>query len=130
MFIVEIQPARDPSQFVDQILQDLAFARWRGVDCRLVIGGSRDNKDIAELSMATEERCKQLGVQARWLTRNEERGSHAKFVLADEYVLVGSHNWSPGTFGSEIQDAVLVRSGALASLLESRFLEQWRRAAD
>ena len=50
VFIVDLAPARDPALVVDSVLLDLQEARWRGVDVRLVIGGSRTNFEIAEIS--------------------------------------------------------------------------------
>jgi hypothetical protein len=129
IFLVDLAPARDPSLLVDSVLFDLQEARWRGVDVRLLIGGSRTNFEIAELSELARARTLQLGIPCRWLTSRNVRGSHSKLVIADRRVLTGSHNWSPGAFGDEqTQDSLLIDSPDLAAYLASEFRRQWRRA--
>lgn len=129
VFIVDLSPARDGSLAVDNLLLDLQEARWRGVDARLVIGGSRANIEIAEISDAARARALQLGIPCRWLSSRKVRGSHVKLVVADDEVLTGSHNWSPGAFGSgQTQDSLWLASSNLAAHLASQFRRQWRRA--
>jgi phosphatidylserine/phosphatidylglycerophosphate/cardiolipin synthase-like enzyme len=99
------------------------------VDVRLLIGGSRTNFEIAEISDLARARALQLGIPCRWLTSRDVRGSHAKVVVADHETLVGSHNWSPGAFGDDqTQDSLWVASADLAAYLASEFRTQWRRA--
>jgi phosphatidylserine/phosphatidylglycerophosphate/cardiolipin synthase-like enzyme len=130
VFIVDITPEIRQEFRVDELLLRLAAAAWRGVDVRLLIGGARDNIAIAESAAAARERASRLGVAARWLTSHPVRGSHCKLVIADDRVLTGSHNWSPGALSgrSQTQDSVLVDSSDLAALLAARFEDQWQRA--
>jgi phosphatidylserine/phosphatidylglycerophosphate/cardiolipin synthase-like enzyme len=128
IFIVDLAPARDRELVIDTVLLDLQEARWRGVDVRLLIGGSRTNFEIAELSDLARARALQLGIDCRWMTSTRVRGSHTKLVVADEDVLTGSHNWSLGAFTNQLQDSVLVSSPDLAAYCASLFRRQWRRA--
>jgi phosphatidylserine/phosphatidylglycerophosphate/cardiolipin synthase-like enzyme len=130
MFIVDVTPRLAGGFEIDDILGALAEARWRGVEVRLLIGGSRDNLALAEVAEAARARALTLGLSCRWLTSREVRGSHAKIVIADEHVLTGSHNWSPGAVAGsdQTQDSVLVRSADLAAVLTARFEAQWQRA--
>ena len=127
VFIVEICPARDPDLMVDGVLRMLRGALWRGVDVRLIIGGSRNNLQIAEISLMAESLAKRYALPAKWLTKLNVQGSHAKFVVADNRVLLGSHNWSPGAFSGQVQDSVFLRDQGIASRLREIFLEQWER---
>lgn len=128
VFIVDLSPTRDRALAVDGVLRALAAARWRGVDVRLLVGGSRENLEIAETADVARARALALGIPCRWLTSRPGRGSHAKFVVADDRVLTGSHNWSAGAFGGQVQDSVLVRSPDLAAYLASTFERQWAAA--
>ncbi len=50
VFIVDIMPDSTSANPVMEIVQDLEAAAWRGVDARLLIGGSRTNIEIAKAS--------------------------------------------------------------------------------
>jgi phosphatidylserine/phosphatidylglycerophosphate/cardiolipin synthase-like enzyme len=117
----------DPKLRVLGVLQELAAARWRGVDVRLLIGGSRDNLQMAESSATALAMAKRLELTTRWMTSRDARGTHAKFVVADDEVLLGSHNWSLSAFALSAQDSVWLRSPELAAYLSDAFVSQWLR---
>lgn len=129
VFIVDTNTDRDPELAVDELLLALQAARWRGVDARLMIGGSHDNLAIAQACFAALSVAELHEVPARWLTREAKRGSHVKMVVADDVVVTGSHNWSGGALTGQIQDSVAVRSPQLAARCASLFGWQWQRAA-
>ena len=130
LFIVDIAGAADRTLVVDRVLLRLQAAVWRGVDVRLLIGGSRDNFEIARAVLTAKFRLDRLGVPSRLMAQRAVRGTHVKLVVADERMLVGSHNWSQGAFTNQTQDSVLVESSALAARLSAFFEEQWTRAVD
>jgi hypothetical protein len=131
LFIVDADPDRDSRLLVSTLLYELECCVWRGVDTRLVVGGSHDNLEIAQTAFTAIRLAHQYHVPARWLTRHaKKRGSHLKLVVADDRVLIGSHNWSGGAFTDQIQDSVLITSPALAARLASFFESQWTRAKD
>jgi phosphatidylserine/phosphatidylglycerophosphate/cardiolipin synthase-like enzyme len=127
LFMVDVNPAADPAHAVVNILQELAAARWRRVDVRLMVSGSRNNFAIAEAAATAVAVAHQLNIPTRWLGARERRGSHAKYVIADEEVLVGSHNWSPSAFLGSVQDSAWLRSPAVAAYLCALFAAQWLR---
>lgn len=129
IFIVDGDPNRDVSLQVDSLLYELECCVWRGADTRLLIGGSHENLEIAQTAFTAIRLARLHNVPARWLTRDSlNRGSHVKLVVADDAILVGSHNWSGGALsGRQIQDSVVVRSPALAARLASFFESQWSR---
>ena len=128
LFLADLSPAGDRELLVDSVLLELQEARWRGVDARLLIGGSRSNFEIAELSELARARALQIGLPCRWLTSKKVRGSHTKVVVADDAVLTGSHNWSVGAFTDQSQDSLLVESADLAAYSAALFRRQWKRA--
>lgn len=129
MFIVDLTPRVHGRPIVDSVLADLAEARWRGVDVRLLIGGSRDNTEIAETADVARARALQFGIPVRWVTSHPRRGTHAKLVIVDDFVLTGSHNWSAGAFTNQTQDSVLVASKDLALYLTAMFERSWADVA-
>ena len=127
IFIVDLSPERDKEHLVDSVLLELQSALWRGVDVRLLIGGSRTNFEIAQIGLAAKSRAEQLKIPCRLMESKDVRGSHIKMVIADNLVLAGSHNWSAGAFTNQTQDSILIDSGDMASNLVSTFKYQWHR---
>ena len=110
------------------ILEALEDARWLGVDVRVLIGGSRENYNIAESSASARAIFQDRKIFSHWLTsRPMQQSSHAKFVIVDDTTLLGSHNWSQGAFTNQIQDSIQIHSPDLASFLAGFFNRQWRR---
>jgi phosphatidylserine/phosphatidylglycerophosphate/cardiolipin synthase-like enzyme len=128
MFIVDLSPARDAEVKIIGVLRELQAASWRGVDARLLIGGSRSNFEIAEASATARDVASSFGIPCRWLTARDVRGSHMKLVVVDDCVVIGSHNWSGGAFSRQTQDSVLLESRAMAGWLATVFEDQWQRA--
>ncbi|KOX34388.1 hypothetical protein ADK67_03700 [Saccharothrix sp. NRRL B-16348] len=125
IFIIDPQGAVNP--FLD-LLNALKDATWLGVDVRIIAGGSRSTFDIAVASAAGRAVLRDSGVQCRWLTGLPVRSSHAKFVVADDVFVLGSHNWSAGAFTDQIQDSIAVHSASIAGVLAARFERQWATA--
>lgn len=128
IFIVDLNPGRDPELKIDALLVELSAARWRGADVRLLIGGSRTNFDIAQIAVAARARAQSLGIPCRALMAAPVRGSHVKMAITDDVVHLGSHNWSPGAFGNQIQDSAAIESAAMAAVMADYFEQQWKRA--
>jgi len=129
VFIVDHDLRADVELRVDSVLVELAGAAWRGVDVKLLIGGSRRNRQIRDAAMLAWVRARELGIDARLAAASKHNDSHAKLVVTDRHVLVGSHNWSRGMFGAETQDSVLLESAALAAALDTYFTGCWQKAA-
>ena len=64
VFLIELTPMADPDLLVPGVLRGLASARWRGVDVRLLIGGSRTNLEIAEDAATALKVARRLGLPA------------------------------------------------------------------
>jgi phosphatidylserine/phosphatidylglycerophosphate/cardiolipin synthase-like enzyme len=61
------------------------------------------------------------------MTARDVRGSHAKYIVADDEVMLGSHNWSPSAFASSTQDSLWLHSPELAAAMCDAFAAQWLR---
>jgi phosphatidylserine/phosphatidylglycerophosphate/cardiolipin synthase-like enzyme len=129
LFIVDIDPRHDRDLKVFALLKELQAAGWRGVDVRLLIGGSRTNLEIAESANAARDVAASLAIRTRWLTSRPNRGSHAKMVVVDDRLILGSHNWSGGAFADQRQDSIALESPGLAEYLAAVFERQWQRAS-
>ena len=125
IFIIDLKTPCAANCITD-VIDDLADARWRGVDVRVLVGGSRSTFAIGEAAAIAVAHLTDRGIPSRWLTSDKAaRGSHAKNVVVDEAVLLGSHNWSPGAFHRDTQDSVRITSAALAEYLAALFEARW-----
>jgi phosphatidylserine/phosphatidylglycerophosphate/cardiolipin synthase-like enzyme len=127
LFLVGESPWRAREFVMDGLLLALVEARWRGVDARLLVGGSRSSPAMIQMAEAARKRARVLRVPCRWLTNIPKLAGHAKVVIADSHVLVGSHNWTNGGVDAQ-SDSVCVASTSLALRLEKRFEQQWQVA--
>lgn len=127
LFMADLDVIADRKHAVLGLLNELAATQWRGADIRLIVSGSRDNLAIAEATAAAVAVSRQLGIPTKWLGARMRRGSHAKFVIADNEILLGSHNWSPSAFLGSTQDSAWFESPSLAAYLCSLFAAQWLR---
>lgn len=125
IFIIDYDLDNDFDVRLTNVLSELASTAWRGVDTKLLIGGSRANSQILKFSLLALARARHLGLDTRLVTATEGDNSHVKMVIADDFILTGSHNWSRGIFGDQIQDGVLIQDPALASTLSKYFFDQW-----
>lgn len=130
VFIVDLNAHDDPDIKILQILKTLQDATWRGVEVKLLIGGSVENLAISEACHIAQDVASALDIDCRLLSSENRRGSHNKLVTVDDYVLNGSHNWSKSAMSNQIQDSFLVKSSAIAAYMRTVFYQQWTRAGE
>lgn len=129
LFIVDHGERGHAFEAVDHLLTELASANWRGVDTRLVIGGSRENHRIRSSALLATARAKELGISTRLASALRHVNTHMKLMIVDDRALIGSHNWASGMLGGQIQDSILVESAELASGLIALFQSHWDESA-
>jgi phosphatidylserine/phosphatidylglycerophosphate/cardiolipin synthase-like enzyme len=127
MFIIDHALGTDYVLQIDTLLVELASAHWRGVETRLLIGGSRTNSRIRGSALLAQSRARELNINTRLASAVKDSPSHVKLLVADNWVLTGSHNWSRSMFGGQIQDSVLLQSDTLAATLRDYFEAQWEQ---
>jgi phosphatidylserine/phosphatidylglycerophosphate/cardiolipin synthase-like enzyme len=125
LFIVDIKTDRDINPFVVELLNDLCNAKKRGVDVRIMIGGSSKNLTIQDITEAAWLYCVEIGIPCRLVTRYRERSSHKKIVVVDDYVILGSHNWSQGAFSGQIQDSIMLQDIRSANYFAYKLNREW-----
>jgi phosphatidylserine/phosphatidylglycerophosphate/cardiolipin synthase-like enzyme len=63
------------------------------------------------------------------VTTRSDRGNrllHSKYLVIDhELVVIGSHNWSKGSYFDFDDLSLVIQSGELAAALETRFDTLW-----
>jgi phosphatidylserine/phosphatidylglycerophosphate/cardiolipin synthase-like enzyme len=114
---------------VRQLLKELAYACWRYVDVRLLIGDS----DIEAISIGngtSRYYCESLAIPIRAYVAGQGKQSlHSKYaVIDDSLVVIGSHNWSAEAFSANREGSVAVRSEPLVRILAREFEALWQAA--
>lgn len=124
-FTFNPQPVFDGYLLVRLVARLLAKAQRRGVDVRVLIGGSGDAPLAQPAGNASGLLLlRTLGVESR-MYGAARRSSHAKYAIVDDESLVGSHNWSPRAFRDGVDTSVAIRSDQLSSRLARQFLADW-----
>ncbi len=129
IFIIDVSPSFRIPNYVDILLNSCRDTLWRGVDVRIIIGGARNNFSINEACITSILRAHDLGLPCKLLSNSTHASSHKKYLISDDYILIGSHNWSPGAFSHQTQDSVLVKSHALSTYLYINFAKEWAIAS-
>jgi DNA uptake protein ComE-like DNA-binding protein len=115
-----------PNHPTKALLDELIAAKSRGVDVKVVL--DRDRETDPYMSVVINSNAKRYledhGVECRF--DREEMLLHSKYVVIDDGVsIVGSHNWSAGSY-SEFDDlSFVVQSPEIAAALTARFERLW-----
>jgi phosphatidylserine/phosphatidylglycerophosphate/cardiolipin synthase-like enzyme len=116
------------------LLRATIRAAARGVEVRILLSGAwyvaEENAALADWLNGVAER-RGLPLSARVA---EPRGRfekvHAKGVIADDVVVVGSLNWNDNAVSENREVALAVRSERLAAYFRRTFAADWRRGPD
>lgn len=113
-----------------KLLDALVDAHHRGVDVRVLV--DRDEKKDPYrseiINRAALEFLVSHGVASR--SDSSDRLLHSKFVVIDgAVVIIGSHNWSAGSYFQFDDASVRVSSPEFAAVMSRRFDELWEKAS-
>jgi len=111
VFIIDPRPEEDAAGTVRLVLDALVRARWRGVDVRVLVGGSSRTPAIELAGRVARRYLQSQGVPCRqFVGRRGETSLHSKYVVADDAVVVGSHNWTRRALVSDDELSLAVTS--------------------
>jgi phosphatidylserine/phosphatidylglycerophosphate/cardiolipin synthase-like enzyme len=109
-----------------KLLDALGAARQRGVSVRVLM--DQDRKTDPYLSTIINTPARKLLEAANVPVRFDtaERLLHSKFLVIDQTVaVIGSHNWSAGSFFNFDDLTLVISSPELAAELTQRFVRLW-----
>lgn len=126
IFLIDVYRSSDPFLEVRTLVKELAYAKKRGVNVRLITGRSTRNPIIREMNMITRTFMRTKGLTVRYYRDAPKPRIHDKFVIFDDDLFVlGSHNWMSDGFNESAEDSVAVYSLGLTKRLEQEFLSTW-----
>ncbi|RKG65497.1 hypothetical protein D7V80_23170 [Corallococcus sp. CA054B] len=128
VFIIDTRVLRDPLRSVRGLVEQLSLARWRNVDVRVLVGVS-DTPEVHIANTTSALYMRELGLPVRLFHSERHVSTHSKFVIVDDQVLLGSHNWTHSAFHVSHEDSLAVSSPQLAMGLGRDFERLWIEGA-
>jgi phosphatidylserine/phosphatidylglycerophosphate/cardiolipin synthase-like enzyme len=126
IFIVDARIYRDPKLSIRTAIERLAYARWRNVDVRILVGTS-DTPEIYIANLTSALYMQQKGLDVRFFRSPHKHSLHSKYVVIDRNAaIVGSHNWTHNAFHSSTEDSIAINSPDLAISLVKEFEVNWQ----
>ena len=107
---------------VTQLIEALVEAQQRGVDVRIVLDQSKRWKsdEIEGKNSDSVDWLNDLGLPV--LLDDLSRRTHAKSVIIDDqWVIIGSHNWTMSALAYNVELSVLINDTAMVELVETEF---------
>lgn len=131
IFIVDARLYADPIRAVRTIIDRLGYAKWRGVDVRIIVGVSQQVPDIFVSNHTSAFALQKSGVDVRLFDSPNNQTTHSKYVIFDDAVsIVGSHNWTHDAFYLNIESSVAITSLDLVRSLVSEFETNWETSKE
>ena len=131
MFIVGVGTATTAQGRVQELLDAVVRARYRGVDCRVLVNDFAHDLTQPTLNGVAAHYLRGADVAVRLYASERHPSAHSKYLLVDDDVaIVGSGNWSAGGLTANLEATVRVVSEPLVRGLRRRFDADWLAAQD
>ena len=118
MYGINYSPKYAGSQ-VNQLVEALVAARGRGVDVAVVMDLSDYNTTLNRVNSPAKEYLAAAGVAV--FDDSLKTTTHAKVIVADDTVVVGSVNWGKDALERRNETCVAIRDPALAAYFAAYF---------
>jgi len=116
----------DPGHPTHVLLDALVAARARGVEVRVLLDQDRPDDPYGSTIINGPARDFLIANNVPCRFDTADRLLHSKYLLIDNaFVVLGSHNWSAGSFFGFDDLSVVVESASLAAVLRPRFESFW-----
>jgi phosphatidylserine/phosphatidylglycerophosphate/cardiolipin synthase-like enzyme len=107
----------------NRLIESLVAARRRGVDVKVILDRSDYNKILNKINTATREYLEEGSVKVRF--DPEEITTHAKVVIADDQVMIGSANWGYLAMEVRNESSLIVSVPEVVAFFEEYFMKIW-----
>lgn len=124
MFFMRFEDAKKYP--TDALFAELLAAKQRGVDIKVILDRDAEGASIGS-RVINDEAYKYLKKNGIAVTYDSvERYTHTKLVTVDgRHVVVGSHNWTAGSFYAYDDTSLYVRSTELCAHYDAQFDTLW-----
>lgn len=107
----------------EEVVAALQRAKDRGVHVRIIL----ERRTLSNNNEETFEELLVSGIDVRWASEIYKL-THSKFIIVDDRVLVGSHNFSNSALNSN-REASVILSGSVVEEFKRIFELDWNLAA-
>ena len=107
----------------NRLIEGLVAAKRRGVDVKVILDRSDYNKILNKINTATREYLEEGSVKVRFDT--EDTTTHAKVVIADDQVMIGSANWGYLAMEERNESSLIVSIPEVVAFFEDYFMKLW-----
>jgi phosphatidylserine/phosphatidylglycerophosphate/cardiolipin synthase-like enzyme len=131
IFIIDARIQNDPFRSVRSAIEKLAYAAWRNVDVRVVVG-SATIEEIYIACLTSAYYMKKQGINVRqYASLGKRKSTHSKYLLFDDdLVVIGSNNWEHEAFHGAVESSLAVESQGLAESLSREFSAVWQTSEE
>ena len=123
MFHIALPKEKHPTKV---LLDELVNAKNRGVEVKVLLDRDRETDPYKSTVINTQakEYLEANGIECRF--DKEEILLHSKYLIVDDNLCVlGSHNWSAGSYFQFDDLSLVVKSSELSQQLTNRFENLW-----
>ncbi len=121
----------EPTHPTRLLLEALVAAHNRGVAVRVLLDADRpeDPYRSSVINAPAQVYLTAAGIPVQF--DSTERLLHSKYLVADgSLVILGSHNWSAGSYFAYDDLSLVIQSVELAQTLSARFVSLWQEASE
>ncbi|MFH1037205.1 MAG: phospholipase D-like domain-containing protein [PVC group bacterium] len=111
----------------NRLIDALIDAHKRSVDVKVILDRSNYNQTLNQINKATRTYLEAGGVEVR--EDPEAVTTHAKVVIADDRVMIGSANWGYLAMDIRNESSLIVSDPATVSFFEDYFMKIWGESA-
>jgi phosphatidylserine/phosphatidylglycerophosphate/cardiolipin synthase-like enzyme len=108
----------------DLLADEMIKAKKRGVEVKVILEKSDFNEWLNRMNGKTIEYFKENGIEAK--LDNEDIITHAKVVIIDDSVFLGSTNWSYGGLELWHNSDILIRNKKIVDFFTNYFEEKFK----
>jgi len=127
VFIIDARVHNDELRSVRTVIDKLAYAAWRNVDVRVIVG-TATVEDIYVACLTSSYYMKERGIAVRtYASPHRRKSTHSKYMLFDEdLIVVGSNNWTHNSFHLAVNSSLAVESEGLSESISREFNAIWQ----
>jgi len=115
----ESYPDSKPNRLIDELIA----AAGRGIDVRVVLDKSDYNDGLNRINRETKDRLEKGGVKVHF--DREEITTHAKLVISDNRLIIGSANWGYQAMDIRNESSLLTNNREALDFFVGYFLDIW-----
>lgn len=111
---------------IKRILDEIAYAKWRGIDVKIVIGHSNKSLSIDIPDRMSFRYLRDRDIPIKFSNPPDDYSLHSKYVIFDDNLVVaGSHNWAHLDIFMSKEDSVAIYSKDITINFIHEFNKLW-----